>query len=150
MRKLAGDIENIVYHDRHLSTWLDEAEIRPGNSVPGMINYGLERSRFIILVMTSAYFTSESGWTDAEWHAALYRDPDNRKGCIVPVIAGDCPYIPMILRHLSSLDLRERTYARDFERLIAVLRDETNTTPRDTQGTAYPIKRIYRQINADC
>ena len=134
VRKLAADIENIVYRDRHLSTWLDEAEIRPGNSVPGMINYGLERSRFIILAMTSAYFTSESGWTDAEWHAALYRDPDNRKGCIVPVIAGDCPYIPMILRHLSSLDLRERTYARDFERLIAILRDEPIPRPLTHRG----------------
>lgn len=134
VRQLAGDIKNIVYHDRHLSTWLDEAEIRPGNSVPGMINYGLERSRFIILVMTSAYFISESGWTDAEWHAALYRDPDNRKGFILPVIAGDCPYIPMILRHLSALDLRERNYARDFERLIAILRDDPIPRPVTHRG----------------
>lgn len=134
VRKLAADIEAVPYHDQHLTTWLDEAEIRPGYSVPGMINHGLERSRFIVLVMTSAYFTSESGWTDAEWHAALHRDPDNRKGCIVPIIAGDCPYIPMILRHLSSLDLRERTYARDFDRLIAILRNDPIPRPITYRG----------------
>lgn len=134
VRKLSADIEAIPYEDGYLTTWLDEAEIRAGNSVPGMINYGLERSRFIILIMTSAYFSSESGWTDAEWHAALYNDPDNRRGRIIPIIAGDCPYIPMILRHLLSLDLRERTYDRDLNRLIAILKDEPIPRPITHRG----------------
>ncbi len=134
VRRLAADIEATPYRDRYLTAWLDEAEIRPGQTVPGMVNYGLERSRFIVLVMTSAYFTSESGWTDAEWHAALYRDPDNRQGRIIPIIAGDCPYVPMLLRHLLSLDLRGHNYDTDLRRLIAVLRDEPLPRPFTYRG----------------
>lgn len=30
--------------------WLDEAEIRPGQSIPALISAGMEKSRFIALV----------------------------------------------------------------------------------------------------
>ncbi|OPY77727.1 MAG: hypothetical protein A4E65_02615 [Syntrophorhabdus sp. PtaU1.Bin153] len=134
VRRLAGDIEAERWGDRCLTAWLDEAEIRPGHSVPGMINYGLERSRFVVLVMTSAYFNSDSGWTDAEWHAALHTDPDNRQGRIIPIVAGDCPYVPMLLRHLLSLDLRGNNYDRDLRRLLAVLRNEPLPRPITHRG----------------
>lgn len=134
VRQLAADIEAERFGDRCLTVWLDEAEIRPGYSVPAMINYGLERSRFIVLVMTSSYFNNDSGWTDAEWHAALYTDPDNRRGRIIPIIAGDCPYVPMLLRHLLSLDLRGNNYDRDLQRLLATLRDEPLPRPITHRG----------------
>jgi hypothetical protein len=54
VRRLAADIESVMFQDRPLLTWLDEAEIRPGQSVPGMVNQGLEVSRFIGLVLTPA------------------------------------------------------------------------------------------------
>lgn len=124
MRELANDIEAENYQGRDLSVWVDEAEIRPGQSIPGMINQGLESSRFIGIIMTPDYFQSESGWTDAEWHSALYRDPDNRRARIIPILAYDCPYIPMLLRHLRMIDFREGKYEQALRELIAVLRDE--------------------------
>jgi hypothetical protein len=83
-RTLAADIEAKSFGDRHLSVWLDEAEIPIGGSLPAHINRGLENSRFVLLLMTPAYFESESGWTDAEWHAALSADPDNRRHRLLP------------------------------------------------------------------
>ncbi len=98
VRDLAGDIEGEMFQDRNLLTWADEAEIRPGQSIPGMVNSGLECSRFIGLVMTPEYFDpSSTGWTDAEWHAALHLDPDNRRARIIPLLMQDRPYIPMLL-----------------------------------------------------
>lgn len=61
VRRLAADIESQMFRDWLLMTWVDEAEIRPGQSVPKMLNQGLEASRFIGVVMTPAYFQSESG-----------------------------------------------------------------------------------------
>jgi hypothetical protein len=52
--------------------------------------------RFVVLAMTPAYFKSESGWTDTEWHAALHADPDNRRGHLLPLSVEDCPYIPYL------------------------------------------------------
>jgi hypothetical protein len=134
VRRLAADLESTPHRDRTLSVWLDEAEIRPGQSIPGMINQGLECSRFIVLVLTPAYFNSESGWTDAEWHAALHRDPDNRRNWVIPVLAADCPYVPMLLRHLLSLDMRGSNYDVDLRRLVAILRDEPLPRPISYRG----------------
>ena len=106
VRRLAADVESALLNGRPLRTWVDEAEIGSGQSVTGMINGGLENSRFIGLVLSPDYFESESGWTDAEWHAAVYSDPDNRRSRLLPLLAADCPYIPALLRHLKCIDLR--------------------------------------------
>lgn len=132
--KLASDIEQQEYKDHKLMTWVDEAEIRPGQSIPGIIEKGLESSRYFGILMTPEYFTSESGWTDAEWHAALFQDPDNRKGRIIPLLVDDCPYIPFLLNHLNAIDFRGKKYKRGLEKLLAVLREEPLPRPITYRG----------------
>lgn len=134
VRQLGAHIEATPFQGRNLLTWLDEAEIHPGQSIPGMVNEGLEKSRFIALIMTPDYFHSESGWTDAEWHSALYNDPDNRKARILPILIADCPYIPYLLRHLKAIDLRGKNYKRGFNELIAILRNEPLPRPITNRG----------------
>ena len=135
VRQLAGDVEAELFQSRGLLTWLDEAEIRPGQSIPGLVNDGLEISRFIGLVMTPDYFDpSATGWTDAEWHAALHQDPDNRRQRIIPLLMEDCPYVPMLLRHLATIDLRGDNYDHGLKQLLAVLRDEPLPRPISHRG----------------
>lgn len=134
VRRLAADIEAEPYSTRMLLTWLDEAEIRPGQSIPGQIEHGLEVSRFVGIVMTPSYFESASGWTDAEWHAALHTDPDNRRGRILPLLVEDCPFIPYLLRHLDAIDLRGDRYEAGLRRLLAVLREEPLPRPVAHRG----------------
>lgn len=145
VRSLAADVETERFQGRNLLTWVDEAEIRPGQSVPGMINEGLEKSRFIALVMTPEYFRSESGWTDAEWHAALHGDPDNRKARLIPLLVADCPYIPFLLRHLNAIDFRGNRYAHGLEQLLLVLREEPLPRPVAYRGQLVtPSGRVDR------
>ena len=134
VRQLAGDIEDKMYQDRQLWTWVDEAEIRPGQSVPAMIEKGLGMSRFFGIIMTPAYFHSESGWTDAEWHSALHQDPDNRQAKIIPLLVEDCPFIPYLLKHLSVIDFRYKNYRSALEKLLAVLREEPLPRPIAHRG----------------
>ena len=146
VRQLATEIESEAHHDRTLRAWVDEAEIGPGKSIVGMVNKGLEKSRFIGLVMTPEYFQSESGWTDAEWHAALFNDPDNRKAKILPLLMEDCPYLPYLLRHLRAIDLREDNWDRGVKELLSVLRDEPLPRPISHRGQLiHPGWRIDRQ-----
>jgi hypothetical protein len=133
VRALADQIEKHDLRGRPLTYWLDEAEIRPGQSVTGMINEGLESSRFIALVMTPDYFNSPSGWTDAEWHAALYADPDGRRARVIPILAADCT-VPFLLRHLGAIDLRGHNDDAEFARLIATLRDQPMPRPVTHRG----------------
>jgi transcriptional regulator with XRE-family HTH domain len=134
VRELAADLEKENSGNENLRVWLDEAEVRPGDSLPRMINEGLEKSRFIALVMTPEYFMSGSGWTDAEWHAALHSDPDNRRGRIIPLIVRDCPYIPYLLRHLRAIDFRGYHYQAGLRELISVLRGEPLPRPITHRG----------------
>ena len=134
VRKLAGRIEAEMYQGRQLWTWVDEAEIKPGQSIPGMIEKGLEMSRFFGVVMTPAYFQSKSGWTDAEWHSALHQDPDNRQAKIIPLLVEDCPFIPYLLRHLSFIDFRGRNYKQALKKLLAELREESLPRPIAHRG----------------
>lgn len=134
VRKLATEIEHEQVNGRSLTVWLDEAEIRTGQSVTGMVNWGLEHSRFVAIILTPEYFRSESGWTDAEWHAALFIDPDNRRGRILPLLAADCPYVPILIRHLLFEDFRGPNYAPAFGRLLRVLRNEPFPRPISHRG----------------
>ena len=143
---MAGIIEEETYQNRKLWTWVDEAEIRPGQSIPGMIDKGLGISRFFGIVMTPEYFKSESGWTDAEWHGALHQDPDNRRAKIIPLLVEDCPYIPYLLRHLSFIDFRGRDYRPAVKKLLAVLREEPLPRPVAHRGQLISSEgRINRQ-----
>jgi hypothetical protein len=135
VRRLAADIESEYWQNRTLRAWLDEAEIPPGGSIPAHIEAGLQNSRFVAVVMTSSYFNSPSGWTDAEWHAALHRDPDNRGHRLIPILAKDCPYIPYLLRHLRSVDMRtEADYKRGVREIVSVLRNEPLPRPVTHRG----------------
>ncbi|HLE20284.1 MAG TPA: toll/interleukin-1 receptor domain-containing protein [Vicinamibacteria bacterium] len=125
VRKVAADVEAHEGPDgRRLTVWLDEAEIRPGQSIPGAVNAGLETSRLFALLLSPSYFGSKSGWTDAEWHAILHTDPDNRRGRILPILIADCPKIPSLLRHLRIIDMREARYEEGLRELLSILRDE--------------------------
>lgn len=134
VRELADCIEAEMHQNRQLLTWVDEAEIRPGQSIPGIIEKGLGMSRFFGIVMTPAYFQSKSGWTDAEWHSVLHQDPDNRQAKIIPLLVEDCPFIPYLLKHLSLIDFRGRNCEQALEKLLDVLREEPLPRPIAHRG----------------
>jgi transcriptional regulator with XRE-family HTH domain len=129
VRELAAAIEAETFNGRALTTWIDEAEIRPGESIPGKVNEGLEKSRFIAVVMTPFYFESTSGWTDAEWHSVLHTDPDNRRSRLLPLLVADCPFVPFLLRHLKAIDLRGERFTQGLSQLLVILRNEPLPRP---------------------
>jgi hypothetical protein len=128
-RRLAADIER-----EGLMVWLDEAEIRPGQSILSAVNAGLESSRFLGALMTPDYFSSASGWTHAEWHSFLFKDPDNRQGRFLPILVASCPHIPILISHLLRFDMRDANYDRELPRLVAALRGEPPPRPGMRRG----------------
>jgi transcriptional regulator with XRE-family HTH domain len=145
-RSLAQHLRGIDIGGRNCQVWLDEGEISPGQSITGEINRGLETSKFIALALTPDYFKSESGWTDAEWQAALFQDPAGRQSRVIPLLVKDCPYIPVLLRHLNMIDFRD---SRDFERslttLVSILKNGAPVSPIAARGQIIaPSERISR------
>ena len=121
-------VERGSVNGRRLRVWLDDTNIPAGASIPKRIEDGLrDRQRFGI-PMTRNYFASNSGWTEPEWHSALFQDPDNRTRKLLPLLAGECD-VPFLLAHLRRIDIRDKTrLQRGVDQIIAALQLDDSRT----------------------
>ncbi len=74
-------------HKDGLRVWLDEWEIKPGDSIPLKIEEGLIQSRTLVMVMSAHASVSE--WVTFERHAVMFRDPINQQRRFIPVRLDD-------------------------------------------------------------
>lgn len=105
VRKLAHDLQ-----DKQVKPWLDEREILVGDSLHGRIAEGIEKTDFLILVLSDA--SIKSGWVEREVNAALMKELDKNNIVILPVLKD-----PIGKEKIPSL-LRDRVYAdfcKDYE-----------------------------------
>jgi hypothetical protein len=72
---------------RAISVWLDEAEIRPGDSIIDSLNEGLTNSRFVSPIITEEFMSRD--WTRKELNAAFTREVTTRKVVILPILAAN-------------------------------------------------------------
>lgn len=63
--------------------WLDEWELKPGDSIPAKIEEGLERSRVLALCMSANAFGSD--WARLEAGTFRFRDPLNKERRFIPL-----------------------------------------------------------------
>src|SRR4051794_33157027 len=70
-----------------LRVWLDDWEIRVGDSIPAKIEEGLERSRVLVLCMSANAFGSD--WTTLESYTFRFRDPLNKERHFIPLRLDD-------------------------------------------------------------
>ena len=91
-----------------LRVWLDEWEIRPGDSIPAKIEEGLEHSRVLVLCMSAQAFGSD--WAQLEAGTFRFRDPLNKERRFIPLRLDDAPIKGSLAQFLYINWLRE-----DFE-----------------------------------
>lgn len=117
---LKRDLESLEVEGRKIRVWLDDSDIPIGGSIPKHIDDGMQNSRRFGILMTPAYFSSSSGWTDAEWHAAIFADPDNRTGALLTILAEDCD-VPPLLRQFRHIDIRRNRYSKGLSQIAKSL-----------------------------
>jgi hypothetical protein len=99
-----------------LRVWLDEWEIRPGDSIPSKIEEGLEGSRVLVLCMSANAFGSD--WTRLESYTFRFRDPLNKERRFIPLRLDDAPIKGSLAQFLYInwlLKEREQEYAKLLE-----------------------------------
>lgn len=90
VRWLSQSLEEIGYQ-----VWLDEWEIKVGESITGRVQDGLDKSQYLILVLSSS--SVESGWVEKEWKAKYWDEIKNKQTIILPVLIEQCN-IPTLLK----------------------------------------------------
>jgi hypothetical protein len=72
-----------------MRVWLDDWEIRLGDSIPAKIEEGLEHSRVLVLCLSASAFGSD--WTQLESYTYRFKDPLNKDRRFIPLRLDDAP-----------------------------------------------------------
>ncbi|MBN1341559.1 MAG: TIR domain-containing protein [Phycisphaerae bacterium] len=102
-----------------LRVWLDECEIRPGDSIPTKIEEGLEHSRVLVLCMSKNAFGAD--WVKLESHTFRFRDPLNRERRFVPLRLDDAP-IKGFLQQFRYINWHPEHTEQEHDELIEACR----------------------------
>lgn len=109
------------------NVWIDEAEIRPGQSFIERMNDGLESAAYVVLLCSAASLASHA--VSREWMSTLAR----RDVVLLPIKI-EAVQLPPILADLLYIDLSPN-FEAGMSRLVRFLREETST-PIDLERRA--------------
>jgi len=73
--------------EQGISCWLDEAEIKWGDSITKKVNEGLSKSPFVVVVLSQAFLSKN--WPERELNAALNIEASSGEVKVLPLIFGD-------------------------------------------------------------
>jgi hypothetical protein len=125
-----------------LNVWLDQWNIRPGDSFATAIDLAIKDSRFLLIVMSPDYF--QSSWTRQEWQYALSDEINSGDVRLIPLLYRDCD-IPSMLRTKQWVDFRDQTqYQVVLNHLVHDLHSlaSTETTATVPTETPKPGERV--------
>lgn len=95
--RLANDLRKFGHE-----VWLDDDDIRPGDSIVGKIESGLDGAQYLVLCYSSSGVSSP--WTSREWMSTLARQLDGAGVKVIPVrLTGITA--PTILADIKYADL---------------------------------------------
>ncbi|HBB94901.1 MAG TPA: hypothetical protein DC054_05880, partial [Blastocatellia bacterium] len=125
-----------------LRVWLDQWNIKIGDSFAAAIDEAMRASRFLLIVMSPDYF--QSAWTRQEWQYALAEEIEGGGIRVIPILYRDCE-IPPMLRSKQWVDFRDETQYRPvIDRLVRELHSlgSSETTPRKVTEAPKPGERV--------
>ena len=122
-----------------VDTWLDELEIRIGDSIHERINEGLSRSDFLIVVLSKSSVASR--WVREELNSAASLEKLSERGVfILPVLLEECD-VPSLL-----LDRRYANFLEDPDTALQELIDSIShffaTVHPDAKPLSYEPPKI--------
>jgi serine/threonine protein kinase len=87
-----------------VDVWLDEWEIKVGESISQKVDDAVDECRYVILMLSPT--AVQSNWVEKEWRAAFWRETDSGEVVILPVMVSKCE-IPALLRDKKYADFSE-------------------------------------------
>jgi hypothetical protein len=113
-RWLAVDLANAGH-----SPWLDEWQIRVGESIPRKISQGIESCNALIVILSEDAVASR--WVENEWQAKYWDEITAERVRVLPILLKPC-VIPTLLKTKKYADFT-KDYNRGLEELLIALQD---------------------------
>lgn len=135
VRRLGKDLQ-----ENGIQVWIDEAEIKVGDSLLQKIEIGIDQMEYLGVVLSKYSINSE--WVKRETRIALTGEIASRQVRVLPILLDDCN-IPGFLRDKLYADFREEiNYAKGLEDLLVAI------TQRESRGIEFRSK-IFKSHNKD-
>lgn len=131
-QRLAQDLRS-----KGVKIWLDETEMKPGDSLLTKIGEGIGEVDNLGVVLSPASIASR--WVTQELRIALHSEIEDGRPQVVPIYYQQCQ-LPLILRHRKYIDFtREDRYEAALAELVGAV------TPTHQRLTAREAVRLIRR-----
>jgi tetratricopeptide (TPR) repeat protein len=128
-KQLATRLEQEDWQGRKLKVFFAPWDIKPGDSIPGRLEYALPRSRKVCLIMSPE--SADSGWVQVERYITHHFDITEQQTRMIPLYRRACE-IPPFLHHINRIDFQDDAQFEDRYRvLLATIKNEP--LPRGNQ-----------------
>lgn len=105
--------------NRGVKVWIDEAEIKVGESLLRKISEGINDMEYLGVILSPNSISSS--WVQKEVEIATTFEIENRKLKVLPILYRDCE-IPLFLKDKLYVDFRNRSmFQRSFIKLLDTL-----------------------------
>jgi hypothetical protein len=112
VRQVRNDLANAGH-----SVWIDEFEIKVGDSIVTKIDEATEKADALVLFISEAAMSSD--WVKREWSSSLSRMLSGSSIKVLPVVIEDCSR-PALLSDIKYADFRE-SYNSGLNELLQAL-----------------------------
>lgn len=117
---------NLNYYG--IRTWIDESEIKVGDSLIAKIRKGIDDVDYLIALISK--YSVESEWVLKELDIAMNKEIERKKVIVLPVLAGKCD-LPGFLKGKLYVDMSTaRNFSKNLPKLLARFNIE-NILPED-------------------
>jgi hypothetical protein len=112
-----------------ITTWFDEAEMRPGDHLVDKISEAIDKADWFCAFLTPN--SVEKDWVKFELSLAMNREIESGEIFIIPILLYNC-IIPSFLRDKLYVDLRDwGNYEAELEKLVRTIKGDTAYLPKD-------------------
>lgn len=128
-------------HSNDILCWVDELEISWGDSVSGKINQGLEKSRHVIVVISTSFL--QKNWPKKELESAFSQEMADGSTRVLPLFVGDREALVIKLPLLS--DKRSLEWSGDPGPIIKELKKLLGRPSSRVSATS-PVSTIMPKL----
>lgn len=100
-----------------IKTWIDESEIKVGDSLIEKIRKGIDNVDYLIALISK--YSVESEWVLKELDIAMNKEIEGKKVIVLPILAGKCE-LPGFLKGKLYLDMSStRNFSKNLPQLLS-------------------------------
>jgi len=141
-RKLASMLK-----ESGVEVWIDEAELKVGDSLTQIIGSAIEQTDFLAVVLSHS--SVNSPWVQKELALAMQKELAERRVTVLPILKESCQ-IPAFLRDKLYADFTDPTsYEAPFSRLLHALGVEKPAYEKPKEivvSTSPPIEQTPEEL----